>query len=229
MTKKEIIKSCISICCILFVFLFGMLFIKDAANDLSVTNPRYRNRTQVTIKDNDKSGRGVIFDEDDEYIYILTGKHVVSDTVTPIVCFGNHSSCFGETYYYFAEDDAALVRVKNEDAKELIKVKPVNRIASETDYSLYSKGGKVYWLDGIYDDNLSFLEGTWVESNRYLPEFGEYTGIFEGNVSAGMSGEGVFDEDGELMGIIVAADDSTGAVFPAYKLIRFLKEGQNNE
>ena len=60
--------------------------------------------------------------------------------------------------------------------------------------------------------------GKWLDSEEFVYELSEDVGLFAGEVLPGMSGEGLFDENDRLIGMIIAANETEGAVIPAYKL-----------
>lgn len=227
MKKKTIIEIVLSISLIALVSVFGLLEIKDATAKLPIMKPGLRNLSQVLVKSAGKYGRGVVFDIDEDYVYIVTSKHVVEEELYPNVMFGNRYEYPAETVYFY-NDDAAILKVNRKTVEENVKTRPVKCLSRE-EYDLLSEGETLFFLDDIFDDSLTVSEGTLLNKETYIKELYCDAGIFEGIVKEGMSGEGVFDENQKLVGIIMATDDEKGAFVPAYKLENQFVEVKNYE
>lgn len=203
---------------IIIIFVIGMLFIKDAADEIGLMEKGYRNLCQVNVYAGIKNGRGIIIDTTDDYIDIVTSKHLVSEENNVSIEFGNKGKVDAEVVYYYSNTDAAIIRVMREDSDFYIKGAKAPEIMSKSDYESYSLSSKVYFANNIYDVSLDVAEGLWISSDEFVYELSEDVGLFSGEVLPGMSGEGVFDEDDRLIGMIIAANETEGAVIPAYEL-----------
>ena len=178
----------------------------------------YRNLCQVNVYAGIKNGRGIIIDTTDDYIDIVTSKHLVSEENNVSIEFGNKGKVDAEVVYYYSNTDAAIIRVMREDSDFYIKGAKAPEIMSKSDYESYSLSSKVYFANNIYDVSLDVAEGLWISSDEFVYELSEDVGLFSGEVLPGMSGEGVFDADDRLIGMIIAANETEGAVIPAYEL-----------
>lgn len=203
---------------IILIFVIGMLYIKDAADEIGLMEKGYRNLCQVNVYAGIKNGRGIIIDTTDDYIDIVTSKHLVSEENNVSIEFGNKGKVDAEVVYYYSNTDAAIIRVMREDSDFYIKGAKAPEIMSKSDYESYSLSSKVYFANNIYDVSLDVAEGLWISSDEFVYELSEDVGLFSGEVLPGMSGEGVFDEDDRLIGMIIAANETEGAVIPAYEL-----------
>ena len=203
---------------IIIIFVIGMLFIKDAADEIGLMEKGYRNLCQVNVYAGIKNGRGIIIDTTDDYIDIVTSKHLVSEENNVSIEFGNKGKVDAEVVYYYSNTDAAIIRVMREDSDFYIKGAKAPEIMSKSDYESYSLSSKVYFANNIYDVSLDVAEGLWISSDEFVYELSEDVGLFSGEVLPGMSGEGVFDADDRLIGMIIAANETEGAVIPAYEL-----------
>ena len=203
---------------IIVIFAVGMLYIKDAADEIGLMEKGYRNLCQVNVYVGIKNGRGIIIDTTDDYIDIVTSKHLVSEENNVSIEFGNKGKVDAEVVYYYSNTDAAIIRVMREDSDFYIKGAKAPEIMSKSDYESYSLSSKVYFANNIYDVSLDVAEGLWISSDEFVYELSEDVGLFSGEVLPGMSGEGVFDEDDRLIGMIIAANETEGAVIPAYEL-----------
>ena len=215
---KNLILCIVSFMSIIVIFLVGMLYIKDAADEIGLMEKGYRNLCQVNVYAGIKNGRGIIIDTTDDYIDIVTSKHLVSEENNVSIEFGNKGKVDAEVVYYYSNTDAAIIRVMREDSDFYIKGAKAPEIMSKSDYESYSLSSKVYFANNIYDVSLDVAEGLWISSDEFVYELSEDVGLFSGEVLPGMSGEGVFDEDDRLIGMIIAANETEGAVIPAYEL-----------
>lgn len=215
---KDLLEAIISVLLVLAVMLFGFIYIKNAADDLNIFSEGYRNLYQVNIYAGIKNARGIILDVDDEYIYIVTSKHLVSDENNVSVEFGNKARVDSEVIYYYKDMDASIIRISKEDSNEYLKGAKATELYSKSDYENISISRHVFYSNSIYDTEKSFEEGIWIEGDSFIYELQAYVGLFSGTVTPGMSGEGLYDENGKLIGMIVAASETQGAVIPAYKL-----------
>lgn len=218
---KTILKITVCFMTVIFVFLFGELYIKDACSSLFVIEPGYKNLAQVKVSANDKFGAGVIYDITNEEIVILTSKHVVDETSTPVVTFGDGYSVNANVRYYFKEMDAALIYVEKREGMSEYLYAPER--ADAVIYDSMELCDEVFYANGMSDKNLTLLKGTLFSQYADIG-LEQKVGLLEGEVLSGMSGEGVFDKEGRLLGIIVAADDRYGAFIPSYMMDYELKE-----
>ena len=215
---KNLIWGMVSFMSIIAVFAFGMLLIKDAADDIGLMEKGYRNLSQVNVYAGIKNGRGIIIGTEEDYIDIVTSKHLVSEENKVSIEFGNKGKVDGEVVYYYPDNDAAIVRVMREDSDFYIKGAKAPEIMPKSDYESIPLSKSVYFAKDIYDVSLDVAEGKWLTSKEFVYELSEDVGLFAGEVLPGMSGEGLFDENDRLVGMIIAASETEGAVIPAYEL-----------
>ena len=216
--KSNIICLALSIAAIAFVTIFGLTAIKDADRDIGLMQKGYRNLVQVNIYAGIRNGRGIIINTTDEYIDIVTSKHLVSEENKVSIEFGNKGKTDAEAVYYYLDTDAAIIRVKREDSDIYLKGAKAPEIMSKSDYESLPLSRSVYYAKDIYDVSLDVSKGRWLSSDKFIYELSESIGLFEGEVLPGMSGEGLFDEEDRLIGMIIAANETEGAVIPAYVL-----------
>ncbi|MBO4784231.1 MAG: trypsin-like peptidase domain-containing protein [Lachnospiraceae bacterium] len=215
---KNLILCVVSFMSIIVIFVLGMIFIKDAADEIGLMEKGYRNLCQVNVYAGIKNGRGIIIGVEEDYIDIVTSKHLVSEENKVSIEFGNKGKTDGEVVYYYPSNDAAIIRVKREDSDFYIKGAKAPDIMPESDYESIPLSRSVYFADDIYDVTLEVSVGKWLDSEEFVYELSEDVGLFAGEVLPGMSGEGLFDENDRLIGMIIAANETEGAVIPAYKL-----------
>ena len=217
-SAKNFILLTVSVLSILAVFVVGMIYIKDAAEEIGLMEKGYRNLCQVNVYAGIKNGRGIIIGAEDDFIDIVTSKHLVSEENKVSIEFGNKGRVDAEVVYYYNTSDAAIIRVMREDSDFYLKGAKAPEIMSKNDYESFPISRKVYFAKDIYDESLDISEGKWLTSDEFVYELSADVGLFAGEVLPGMSGEGLFDENDRLVGMIIAATDTEGAVLPAYEL-----------
>ena len=215
---KEIVILIVCLLLIVLVFIFGMVYIKPAADDIRLMEKGFRNLNQVNVYAGVKNGRGFIFCVEEEYLDIITSKHLVSEENKVTVEFGNKGQAEAEVLYYFEDIDAALIRVKREDSDHDLKGAKGVVTLSKDEYESIALNKSVFYASDIYDTSLDVKEGKWYSSSEYIYELGEEVGLFLGEVKPGMSGGALYDEKDRLVGMIIAADETKGAVIPSYVL-----------
>lgn len=215
---KNLILCIVSFMSIIVVFAVGMIFIKDAADEIGLMEKGYRNLCQVNVYAGIKNGRGIVIDTTEDYIDIVTSKHLVSEENKVSIEFGNKGKVDAEVVYYYLNTDAAIIRAMREDSDFYIKGAKTPEIMSKSDYESIPLSRSVYYSKDIYDVSLDVAEGKWLSSDEFVYELSEDVGLFMGDVLPGMSGEGLFDGEDRLIGMIIAANETEGAVIPAYEL-----------
>lgn len=218
-----IIQIIISVIALTLASVAGLVFIKGSTDNLTPLSVGYRNRSQVTIHNDIKTGRGIIVNETDEYIDIVTAKHLVeniTDEAGLIVETSDKKEIPAELVYQFKNSDSAVIRIQKSDSDAFIPHPIISNYLSEDEYNAITPGTLVYYLDGIYDDDFSVSEGIWSDGASFIVDFSIIAGVFNGTVRPGMSGEGVYTKDGEWVGMIIAASDEEGALLPAYEIMK---------
>lgn len=169
-------------------------------------------RIEVKVPDgaggeNTMVGSGVIIDITDDYVDIVTARHVVEQTAKPLVYFNGGSSVYGIVLAYGKESDVAFVRVEtgvlDEGIHESIsKVKWVDNDA----YEALSLGEEVVLIGSVSEVAGSIQYGTLKEKEKFVELFQNHMLVCEASVAGGMSGGGTFSLDGKLIGIIVGTN-----------------------
>lgn len=224
---KDIAKAAISILLVAATSLFGILFIKNIPYDEILLKESVNYKSQVIVRtEDDRTGRGVVFEIGDDYIDILTSKHLLSDSFNPVVELGDYTLAGAQITFFFADYDAAILRVSGDDFHNILSKVEAAQIMTFTEYENLKRADAVFYADNLREKDRNFREGKWIDSYEYVEELECETGIFTGKVDFGMSGEGLFDINGKLIGIIIGSGDYEGAVVPGYMLLEGM---ENNE
>lgn len=150
---------------------------------------------------NNTFGSGIIWEIDDDYVYVLTCAHVV-DTNQFVVNFEAEESVFGTIEKQNKEKDIALVKVKKSEipTEVLSSLKVVEKSINDV-----SNGDVVYAVGNALNYGKSITSG--IVSNVNTAGYSiEGMSIIQitAPINSGNSGGALFDENGKLIGLVVA-------------------------
>lgn len=175
-------------------------------------------KSLVQIQAGDLLGSGVIYEEDEKSLLIATAGHVLTHTNGEIlVTFPDGTQVTATEAETAGSCDLAFVWVDKEKLSgETWKVcLPVH-----TDRDVFDtlKEYDDVWMYGgetgmpVY----AFVVDPWI----YVEDFGQNMLLLQGLAEPGMSGGGVFSEDGIFLGIICGADEEGKVAAVPYSMIQ---------
>lgn len=175
-------------------------------------------KSLVQIQAGDLLGSGVIYEEDEKSLLIATAGHVLTHTNGEIlVTFPGGTQVTATEAETVGSCDLAFVWVDKEKLSgETWKVcLPVH-----TDRNVFDtlKEYDDVWMYGgetgmpVY----AFVVDPWI----YVEDFGQNMLLLQGLAEPGMSGGGVFSEDGVFLGIICGADEEGKVAVVPYSMIQ---------
>ena len=175
-------------------------------------------KSLVQIQAGDLLGSGVIYEEDEKSLLIATAGHVLTHTNGEIlVTFPDGTQVTATEAETVGSCDLAFVWVDKEKLSgETWKVcLPVH-----TDRDVFDtlKEYDDVWMYGgetgmpVY----AFVVDPWI----YVEDFGQNMLLLQGLAEPGMSGGGVFSEDGIFLGIICGADEEGKVAAVPYSMIQ---------
>lgn len=175
-------------------------------------------KSLVQIQAGDLLGSGVIYEEDEKSLLIATAGHVLTHTNGEIlVTFPDGTQVTATEAETVGSCDLAFVWVDKEKLSgETWKVcLPVH-----TDRNVFDtlKEYDDVWMYGgetgmpVY----AFVVDPWI----YVEDFGQNMLLLQGLAEPGMSGGGVFSEDGIFLGIICGADEEGKVAAVPYSMIQ---------
>lgn len=183
----------------------------------------------VRLESGDLFGSGVIWQMDEDYIWIITNQHVLVETVdTDLleVVFWDGIRAYGEILGVSEEYDLGVVKVNLQDMG-YYTIDRYYQVRYDVDTFVSLNPGDDIFIVGSAD---------YPAGNLYYGTIGNksiYMDIFETEmlwayceVKAGMSGSGVFDRYGNLIGIVCAGNDQKeAAVLPIDKILAEWENG----
>ena len=166
----------------------------------------------VMITVGESRASGVIVGKDEECITIATVAHLMSGYDQGIITFCNGKTGFGDVFYCNEADDICLLKIAREDmTKEFVDTLSVAKIDTarydslETDDEVFLAGSQV----GVAANVLPL---TFKTKDYYVPEFDSYYMYLYGDVFPGMSGSGLYDKDGYLIGLLAGGSETSEAL-----------------
>lgn len=166
------------------------------------------------------SGQGVLYSYKGENAYILTAGHMMLGMNIGTECdvtFGVSGDTKKATLLYLSENaDIAILQAAKDDFKG------AGPAAFEVSrYDALKEGDTVRFLCYEEETDVSVTEGTVTETWIFLDDFGINMMLVEAETHSGMSGCGVYDAEGYLVGILCgSSEDGTEAAILPLSIIR---------
>ena len=165
---------------------------------------------QVTKVPQKSAGSGIIVNEDDDYIYIATNNHVVSNSNSLTITFNDDSAVSGEVQGTDEQTDLAVVKVKKSDIKDAT-FKSI-KVATIGNSNHISVGESAIVIGNALGYGQSVTTGVVSALNREVSIQNEDSGKTYTNkliqtsaaVSPGNSGGALLNAKGEVIGIVSA-------------------------
>ena len=180
------------------------------------------------------AGSGVIYDADSDYVWIATAAHVLEQMDgTAKVIFWDGFETETAVVIKAAEQDLAFLKVprgalaERESGQTLTETGMVDhgegydraRLSQEA-YDAVAAGDLVIAMGSKTGVGEDAYAGILLQDYVFLEDFGAYMMIADVNVTPGMSGGGLFDAKGNLLGIICGvSEDGLVAVAPLIALM----------
>lgn len=176
-------------------------------------------QSMVRIQAGDLLGSGVIYEDRGDTFLIVTAAHVLEhDTGEILVTFPDETQVPASGKKITANNDLAFLQV----TKDKLPVEENGNLAFlpvETDRETFD-ALEVYddvWMysGGEETPVYAFVVEPWI----YVEDFDQYMMLLQGNIVPGMSGGGVFTEDGVFAGILCGADDTGKVAVVPYSIV----------
>lgn len=192
----------------------------DIMTGVSATSPAI-----VQVQTADIRGCGVIWDITEDKAIIVTASHVVTDWDTVSVTFSVGGSVPAKVEAISEEFDLAFCTVLASELDEATW-KSIKQVTIKEESSAVSD--ELFMVSMNQDGVISSVTGSVLEPEWFFDEFGSTLIYCACKVQAGMSGAGVFDENGKCMGILVgASQESEAAVLSSDKIQKEYEKIEN--
>jgi hypothetical protein len=173
----------------------------------------------VTISTDKLYGMGAVYENTGDRLIIVTAAHVLQQAEYADITFLDGSVARTEEIYADELSDCGFVTI-NLTAEEMDTLKNTKSVIIDRNvFDRVSAGQGVFMADGNTDNDLrcryAVLKDNWI----YVEDFEEYMMLLSGEADAGMSGCGVFDENGVFLGILCGGNDSGELAVLPYSII----------
>ncbi|MDD6381581.1 MAG: trypsin-like peptidase domain-containing protein [Lachnospiraceae bacterium] len=162
-------------------------------------------------------GSGVIFKQDDNYLYIATNNHVVSNSNSLSVTFNDNKSVTGEVVGTDVQSDLAVIKVKLSSLKD--STKKAIKVASLGSSASLKVGQQAIVIGNALGYGQSVTTGVISALNREVSIQNEDNGKTytqemiqtSAAVNSGNSGGALLNSKGQVVGIVSAKYSSSGS------------------
>lgn len=184
------------------------------------TKQKNENDYMLKIETPYLSGQGVLYSCEGENAYILTAGHMMLGMNIGAECdvtSGVSGDTKTATLLYLSENaDIAILQAAKDDFNG---ARPAAFEVSR--YDALKEGDTVRFLCDEEGTDVSVTEGTVTDTWIYLDDFGINMMLVEAETHSGMSGCGVYDAEGYLVGILCgSSEDGTEAAILPLSIIR---------
>ncbi len=167
-------------------------------------------------------GSGSIFMEDDEYSYVLTCQHVIEVASANNIYLTLYDGTKTKAIFVGADtsSDVAILKFKGTGHQK------ITAISSNSDLSAGQSVFAVGYSLGLYDFTYNFGSLSQSKERTVTIDGLSLTTLqIDAAINGGMSGGGVFDANGNLIGMIVGGYNSEDAqnvnfILPAYNVLQ---------
>lgn len=204
MTKLNKLKAKvipIAVLILLFILAGGLLW--TSLNH----NKNIETHSQVSVHTEFFSGKGVVYAWGEGAGFIVTAGHIMDGLSSQTPCtvvFANGEERIAELFYRSDTADVAFLKVEGDE----VPVVKTNKNSFDT----LAEGDALYCLDSDYDMG---VEGTLISPWIYLEDFGLNMMLTKLECGMGMSGCGIYDENGYFVGILCGVShEGEAAILP---------------
>ena len=188
-------------------------------------------RLNVEGKEENWSGTAFIWDQTEEEVILATSAHLLEKGQENLIVIfesteeENRKPVLCQVIGISGELDLGFVSFqKGQVQAEVLENLRMVRLHQRTYDTLCA--GDMCFATGSSTEGTADLyqELVWVPDDLYEEEIGDGLFLMEGTCAAGMSGSGVFDGYGHLIGMVVAADESRTLAIPMDRINEAYKE-----
>ncbi len=154
------------------------------------------------------SGSGVVWQVEEHDLWIVTAGHVLSGAGGKSRVYVEFGEDVAECLWYEVteEVDLAFLRIDGEALPERLKTKLAAAVTDKESYDGLRASDAV-WVSGFREGSLVRYDGVLEDPWIYVEDFEQYMMLAECEIAQGMSGGGLYDGAGNLIGIVCGAGE----------------------
>ena len=175
----------------------------QSEEDVTKTDTADIEQSLVRIAVKQSAGMGIIWAVTEDNVVIASNRHVLTGDVEAQVTFADGEQLTAEALGYSAQYDIAFFQIRTgQIPQELLwEIAEVKRPLEIAWQERTQSGTAIVQADS----EEAAYQGT-IHQIQYIPEFGTDMLVTSCYAKAGMSGGGVFDEEGWLLGMITGGE-----------------------
>lgn len=175
-------------------------------------------RAMVSLEAGELRGSGVIYDVYEDTMLVVTAAHVLEQAPNAIIVnFADGTKLIGRVYRMYEEDDLAILAVNCEGVSKSAVRK---LLVEDSKYETCVPGNTCIAMGGSENPGEEAYEGKILQGALYLEDYGCSMLVASGICHPGMSGGGLFDNRGYLLGILSGVDESNRIAVVPLPVIR---------
>lgn len=180
----------------------------------------------VQIHMNQVGGSGVIWRVDGAQLVIVTAAHVLAENLGQVqITFADGYQVESSEYVIESSADVAFVYVALENIpQEYLSGYYVANV-DKNKYDEIASDDIVIAIGSVSEPGGEAYEGTLTETWIWVEDFNQYMMIAKLVADAGMSGGGVFDEEGYFLGILCGVNENNEAAILPLVIIESVYQG----
>lgn len=176
--------------------------------------------TAVQIRAGGLSGSGVIYGETEGGLVMLTAAHVMADAAAGAsVTFYDGYEISSWVFWIFPDVDCAFLVIPYEELPQDWTDRYLTAEKDRSAFDTLKKEDGLFLADPENENEFGYRFALLVENWIYVQDFGQYMMLLSGDVDAGMSGCGVFDESGCFLGILCGENEEGELAVMPYSVV----------
>lgn len=182
----------------------------------------------VAVTAGETSGSGILYQQDDAYLYVLTAAHVVScmnpGTGAVLRFFDGQELSCGDIRISEVSD-LALIRIPADRISETQRNACLCVPSDKESFDRLQTGDGCTAIGLHAESGALRHEGHILEPWIYMEDYGQYMIWADAEVRPGMSGGGLLDQEGRLIGILSGgSQDGELAAVPLSLILQFMED-----
>lgn len=198
--------------------LFSLMFVSCGTKE-SVDPPKTEDEViksviepTVMITVGEYRATGVMISKDENRLLIASVAHLLEGFDQGIIRFYSGQAGFADVIYCDEASDVAILEIRMEDMDSEFAASLKTAAIDKEKYEALEQGDTVYLVGSQVSVAGNVMKGTFQAKDYYVPEFDQYLMYLFCDVFEGMSGSGVYDSQGYLVGLITGGTDTGEAV-----------------
>lgn len=208
---------------LMIVLLCTMLVGCGGAESAETVKEMEPGRSVVRVETSQANGSAILLEAtNDGEVLLLTARHVLDglkEGELPEVIFEDGERIACQSFVRSTQADAAVLTLVDEKKAKELKEEDVFLHWDASHYDALAEGAYCIAIGGGNADGRKVSTGTILDGWIYMEDYSQYMIWAECQISAGMSGGGLFDADGYFLGILSGGSEDGQLAAVPYTLL----------